>query len=89
MALAVHFTTNLTRAQYDYVWRQLDAAGLHDPDGRLHHVAWGPDGAIEVVDVWETPAAFDAFGAHLMPILGAIGAEVTPSVNEAHKVVAP
>lgn len=89
MALAVHFRTNATREQYDEIWKQLDAAGLHDPDGRLYHVAWGADGAIEVLDVWASSADFDAFGQQLMPIVSSLGVEATPSVHEAHKTVAP
>ena len=89
MALAIHFATNATRDQYDESWRQLDAAEEHQPKGRLYHVAWGAEGAIEVLDVWESPADFEAFGATLMPTATGLRVEVTPHVNEAHKIVAP
>jgi hypothetical protein len=89
MALAIHFTTNLTLEQYNEIWRQLDAADLHDPKGRLYHVSWGGGDAIEVLDLWQSAADFDAFGAKLMPIAASLGAEVTPNVNEAHKIVTP
>lgn len=89
MALAVHFKTNATRDQYDEIWKRLDAADLHDPKGRSFHVSWGNDGAIEVLDVWESRADFDAFGQQLMPVLGEVGVEATPAIAEAHKIVAP
>ena len=88
MPLAIHFTTNASREQYDEIWRRLDAANLHDPKGRLYHVSWGADGAIEALDVWESEADFNAFGQKLIPIATDVGVEVTPSVSNAHKIVA-
>lgn len=89
MALAIVFTTNATLAQYEEIWVRLDAAGLHDPKGRLFHVSWGEDGAIQVLDVWESIADFEAFGQTLVPIATELGVQVTPAVHEAHKTVAP
>jgi hypothetical protein len=73
MVLAIHFTTNDTLDQYNEIWRQLDAADLDDPKGRLYHVSWGADGAVGVLDVWESPADFEAFGGTLMPIATGLG----------------
>ena len=89
MALAILFTTNATSAQYAEIWVRLDAADMHDPKGRLSHVAWGDDGAIQVLDVWESMADFEAFGQTLIPIATELGVQVTPAVHEAHKVVIP
>ena len=89
MALAILFTTNATSAQYEEIWVRLDAAGLHDPQGRLCHVSWGDDGAIQALDVWESMADFEAFGQTLIPIATELGVEVTPAVHEARKIVAP
>jgi hypothetical protein len=89
MALAIHFQTTATRAEYDEIWRRLDAAGQHDPRGRQYHVSWGDEGALEVLDVWDSQADFDAFANTLMPILGAVGVQATPRVMQAYKIVQP
>jgi hypothetical protein len=83
MALAITFTSDLTRAQYDDIWRQLREQNAASPTGRLSHVGWEQDGTIRVVDVWDTMEHFEAFGQTLMPIIAAVGGNVTPDVNEA------
>jgi hypothetical protein len=84
MALAISFTTNLTTAQYDEIWRQLREANAEFPKGRLSHVGWEQDGTMRVVDVWESMDDFEAFGATLMPIIASLGGEATPSIHPAH-----
>ena len=89
MAIGVYFRTNSTLDQYNEVWKRLDAAGLHDPKGRLAHSSWGKDGELEVFDIWESQADFDAFGKELMPMLADLGVEATPNIVETHRVVIP
>lgn len=84
MAIAVSFTTTLTIDQYDEIWRQLREAKADAPTGRLSHVGWEQDGTMRVVDVWESMEDFEAFGGTLMPIIGSVGGEATPSINPAH-----
>ncbi len=87
MALGFYFGSGtFSPAQYDEAIKKLDEAGAGAPDGRLHHVALESDGNIQVFDVWESQEKFDAFGATLMPILAALGADpgapmVTPVRN--------
>jgi hypothetical protein len=85
MAFAITFTTNLTTAQYDEIWRQLRAQGADHPVGRLSHVGFEQNGAMRIVDVWESMEQFEAFGATLMPIIEAVGGEVAPTVVEARQ----
>jgi len=85
--LAIHFKTNSTLAQYDEIWKRLEDQGRQDPQGRSYHVSWGDDGSIEVLDVWESQADFDAFGAVLMPILQDLGVEATPMIEKTHRIV--
>jgi hypothetical protein len=83
MAIAAYFDAKaMTLAQYHEIHRRLQDAGvgLRDQHGRLHHSCFGEEGSLAVYDVWETPEAFEAFGAVLMPILAELGVEVAPPV---------
>jgi hypothetical protein len=51
-----------TAAQYDAVMAEMQLGGQPSPGGVLH-VAGPTDGGWCVVDVWESPAAFDKFRA--------------------------
>jgi hypothetical protein len=83
VAFAISFTTNLTTAQYDEIWRQLREAKADAPKGRLSHVGWEQEGTMRVVDVWDSMEDFEAFGGTLMPIIASVGGEATPSINPA------
>jgi len=84
MPFAITFTTNLTTAQYDEIWRQLRDADADHPAGRLSHVGFEKDGSIQVVDVWDSMESFEAFGQTLLPIVEAVGGEAVPEIAEAH-----
>lgn len=74
MSMLVSFSPqSLTREQYDEVQRRLDAAGQWPPDGIEHHVCFGDDGNLKVSEIWSSHEQFEAFGQHLMPILGDVG----------------
>ena len=46
------------------------------------------DGAIQVFDIWESQADFDAFGPTLMPILTKLGVGLKePMVATVHNVI--
>jgi hypothetical protein len=83
MALAITFTTDLTTAQYDEIWRLLREQDADHPVGRLSHVGFEQDGTMRVVDVWDSMEHFEAFGQTLMPIIGKVGGNVTPNIVEA------
>jgi hypothetical protein len=73
---------------YDDTIRQLEAAGAGAPDGRTLHVALDVGGAIHVFDIWESQEQFEAFGATLMPIMGAAGVDPgEPMVATVHNVL--
>lgn len=56
-------------------------------EGLLVHTAGpAPDGW-RVVDVWESQEAFEAFGAHLGPVLEELGITEPPQVYPAHTYV--
>ena len=90
MAMGIYFAhMGFTPEKYDDAIKQLEAAGAGAPKGRSYHVALkSDDGTIDVFDVWESQADFDAFGATLMPILGSLGVELqAPMVSDVHNVI--
>jgi len=89
MALGFYITgTGFTQAKYDETSAALEEAGAGSPDGRISHVALETDGEIQVFDIWESQAAFEAFGATLIPILTAAGIELNePMVARIHNQI--
>jgi len=90
MAVGMYFPSiSFTPAQYDEAIRRLDAAGAGAPTGRIFHVALESDGHIQVFDIWDSPAAFRAFGATLVPILTELGADPgEPQVSTVRNIIA-
>ena len=88
MAIAAYFhPKGMTLDQFFEIHRRLEAAGvgLREQEGRLHHSCFGEDGDLMVYDVWESPAAFEAFGQKLMPILADLGIDAgEPAVMSVH-----
>jgi hypothetical protein len=80
MAISAHFRhTGLTPEKYDEAIRRLDAAGHGAPAGRLEHVAIETNGEIEVLDIWESQEALEAWGPQgFVPILLDLGVELHP-----------
>ena len=89
MALGIYFVNpGFTPEKYESALKQLEAAGAGSPKGRSFHVALESDGQIQVFDIWESQADFDAFGQTLMPILNGLGVEVPePMVATVHNVI--
>ena len=89
MALGFYFVHDgFTPEKYDSAIKQLEAAGAGAPKGRTFHVALESDGAIQVFDIWESQADFDAFGETLLPILGDLGVELNPPMAaNVHNVI--
>ena len=89
MALAFYFAhEGFTPEKYAQALSKLEAAGAGAPKGRTQHIALESDGEIQVFDIWESQADFDAFGTVLMPILGEVGVELNPPmVANVHNVI--
>jgi hypothetical protein len=89
MALGIYFVhKGFTPEKYGEAIKQLEAGGAGAPKGRKYHVALESDGHINVFDIWESQADFDAFGSTLVPILTALGVELTePMVAQLHNVI--
>ncbi|MBI3796986.1 MAG: hypothetical protein HY268_08465 [Deltaproteobacteria bacterium] len=88
MAIVVLFeVTGCNSAKYDEVIRRLTAIGQRVPDGQLYHICYGDRQRLQVIDVFESPAKLDAFGAKLMPILQDMGIEAKPTVLEVYNII--
>lgn len=89
MAILAMFEVNgATAAKYDEVIRRLTAIGLRVPDGQLYHVCYGDRQRLQVINVFDSAAKLDAFGARLMPILQEMGIEAKPTVAEVYNIIA-
>jgi hypothetical protein len=88
MAIAVYFhPKNLTMKDFEETHRRLQDSGDSEPDGRIHHSCFGPDGDLMVYDIWESPEAFEAFGQRLMPVLAELGIDAgEPAVMPIHRL---
>jgi len=88
MAILVMFEVNgATSSKYDEVIRRLTAIGQRVPDGQLYHICYGDRQRLQVIDVFESRAQLDAFGAKLMPILQEMGIEARPTVFEVYNII--
>ncbi len=90
MALGIYFVhEGFTPEKYNSAIKKLEAAGAGSPKGRTYHCALESNGAIQVFDIWESQADFDAFGTTLVPILAELGVELKePMVATVHNVIA-
>ncbi len=85
--LAMFEVSGATAAKYDEVIRRLTALGLRVPDGQKYHVAFGDKDRLQVIDIFDTAAQLDAFGARLMPILQEMGIGAKASVFEVYNII--
>src|SRR5689334_18641517 len=69
-----------TAAKYDEVIRRLTDIGHRVPDGQLYHICYGDKQRLQVINVFESQAKLEAFGAKLVPILQQLGIEAKPAI---------
>ena len=91
MAIGAYFSgQQLTTERYSEVLKQLEAAGVGSPKGRLYHASFGDPSDLQVFDVWNSQEEFDAFGAVLIPILEKAGVTPgQPQIMPIHNVIEP
>jgi hypothetical protein len=89
MAYAIYFPVqNMTPEKFATVHERLRAIGQDQPEGRTFHAGFHVDGAIQVFDVWDSMETFEAFGAHLMPILAENGIDPgEPQISEIELII--
>jgi hypothetical protein len=79
-----------TREQYDKTRVAVDLDG-DPPEGAQLHMAWFGDDGLHVVDLWDSPEAFQSYAeTRLMPAVARVGiqGEPTVSMSGAHTVYA-
>lgn len=74
-------------SKYDEVIRRLTEMGVRVPDGQMYHICYGDKNRLQVIDVFESPAKLEAFGAKLMPILQEMGIRATPAIFEVYNII--
>jgi len=88
MAILVTFeVTGASASKYDEVIRRLTEIGQRVPGGQMYHVCYGDKQHLQVIDVFESQAKLDAFGAKLGPILQDMGIEAKPTVFEIYNII--
>jgi hypothetical protein len=88
MAIIVKFEVDgADSSKYDEVIRRLTAIGQRVPDGQMYHICYGDRQRLQVIDVFESQAKLDAFGAKLMPILQEMGIEAKATVDEVYNII--
>ena len=88
MALVAIFEENgATASKYDEVIRRLTEIGQRVPDGQKYHICYGDRQRLQVIDVFESQAKLDAFGAKLMPILQELGIQAKPTIFEVYDII--
>ena len=85
--LAKFEVTGMDTAKYDQILHKLAEIGQGAPDGRAYHIAYGDVRRLQVIDVFESQAKLEAFGAKLMPILKQFGVQAKPEVAEIHNII--
>ena len=92
MSVVIRYNpVSLTAAKYDEGVQHINSAlGFSEtelPKGCLGHVCFGPDGNLQVSEIWESREQWKAFGEKLMPLLQEIGIDASqPDVYEVHRL---
>ncbi len=82
MAILVTYEiAEMDTVKYDEAIRRLVGAGA---DERTYHVCYGDRQNLQVMDVFESQAKFDAYMEKLTPILQAVGIEGKITVHEVY-----
>jgi len=88
MAIIVRFeVAGADSSKYDEVIRRLTEIGQRVPDGQMYHICYGDRQRLQVIDVFQSQAKLDAFGAKLMPILQEMGIEEKATVAEIYNII--
>jgi hypothetical protein len=88
MAIVALFEVKgMDSSKYDEIIRRLTEIGQRVADGQMYHICYGDRQQLQVIDVYESQAHLDAFGAKLMPILQEMGVEAKPKVLEIYSII--
>ncbi len=77
MPVAVHICPDhMSKDDYKRVIGDLEKEGIHEPEGRLHHAAYGDDDDVQMFEVWRSQEDFDAHSDKLFATLQGAGVNV-------------
>ena len=77
MPVAIHICPDhMSRDDYKRAIEDLEKAGLHEPEGRLSHAAYGEDDDVKMFEVWRSQDDFDAQSDKLFATLEGAGVNV-------------
>ena len=75
MAITAIFEgADFSQQQYNQVLKDLEAAGLGAPNGRIHHQGAVMETGMLIVDIWESEELLGQFAEKLIPIIAGTGA---------------
>ena len=85
MAVAVHICpTQMSKADYERVIKDLEDSGVGEPEGRTFHAAYGGD-HVCMFEVWDSAEQFDAHRGRLFETLQGAGLDAgTVEVHPLH-----
>jgi quinol monooxygenase YgiN len=76
MPVAIHICPDhMTKDDYKRAIGDLEKEGVHEPDGRLYHAAYGDDN-VQLFEVWRSEDEFDAHKDKLFGALQGVGVNV-------------
>jgi predicted transcriptional regulator len=79
---------DFTVQKYDQTIKDLKAAGVGSPQGRLYHVVTHQPVGMLVTDVWESEEALNKFSEKLIPILKKNGVTpAKPTILQVHNII--
>ena len=85
--IAIFEVKGANSSKYDEVIRRLTDIGERQPDGQQYHICYGDTNNLQVIDVFESQAKLDAFGAKLIPILQDMSIEAKPTIFEVYDII--
>ena len=85
--IAIFEVKGANSSKYDEVIRRLTDIGERQPDGQKYHICYGDTNNLQVIDVFESQAKLDAFGAKLIPILQDMSIEAKPTIFEVYDII--
>jgi hypothetical protein len=81
----------ITKALYEETRKEVNWEGNHPPGGKFH-VSWFASDGLHVLDLWDSPQAFQRFvETRLAPVTAQLGITSQPKVEfaESHAIFAP
>ena len=84
MRVLIHYSpASLTAEQYDEATRLIQEIEFR-PEGLEYHVCFGPDGQLQITEIWASREQHEAFRQWRGPVLSRVG--IDPGKPEVHEI---